>query len=133
MVQRGGHVKVWHVRSAGARVLQPLIRDNVKYGTLIHTDGLNAYRRLPQMGFEHRSTDHSAGQFYTEDSYTQNIENVWSHFKRGIKGVYRHIGKPYIQVYANEYAWRYSNRNKPNMFWSLMCRVEKSTLNLKVD
>lgn len=120
MVQRGGAVKVWHVRSAGARVLQPLIRNNVKYGTLIHTDGYQGYRRLPKLGYEHRWTDHGAGQYYTPDSYTQNIENVWSHFKRGIKGVYRHIGRPYIQLYANEYAWRYSNRNTTSMFWALM-------------
>lgn len=125
IVQRGGSVKVWHVKSTGARVLQPIIRDNVKYGTLIHTDGYQGYRRLPQMGFEHRWTDHGAGQYYTEASYTQNIENVWSHFKRGIKGVYRHIGHDYVQAYANEYAWRYSNRNKPSMFWSLMCKIKQ--------
>lgn len=126
MVQRGGAVKVWHVRSAGARVLQPLIRNNVAEGTLVHTDGYKAYRSLPKMGFEHRWTDHGAGQYYTPDSSTQNIENVWSHFKRGIKGVYRHIGKGYIQAYANEYAWRYSNRGRTSMFWALMCRINKT-------
>lgn len=124
IVQRGGVVKVWHVKSTGARVLQPLIRQNVKHGTLIHTDGYLAYRKLPQMGFEHRWTDHGKGQYYTPDSYTQNIENVWSHFKRGIRGVYRSIGKKYVQAYADEYAWRYSNRNKPNMFLSLLCRIK---------
>lgn len=126
MVQRGGMVKVMHVKSTGARVLQPLIYKHVAVGSVIHTDGFLAYRKLPRMGYEHRWTDHGAGQYYTEDSYTQNIENVWSHFKRGIKGVYRHIGKQYIGAYANEYAWRYSNRNKPSMFWSLMCRIDKS-------
>jgi transposase len=123
ILQRGGTVKVWHVPSTGARVLQPIIQKNVADGTLIHTDGYLGYRRLSKMGFEHRWTDHGKGQYYTEDSYTQNIENVWSHFKRGIKGVYRHIGKKYVLAYANEYAWRYSNRNKPSMFWSLMCRI----------
>lgn len=77
------------------------------------------------MGFEHRVTDHGTGQYWTEESYTQNIENVWSHFKRGIKGVYRHIGKDYIQAYADEYAWRYSHRKDINMFWSLMGYVDK--------
>lgn len=125
MVQRGGAVKVFHVKSTGARVLQPLIRQHVTQGTLIHTDGYLGYRKLPHMGFQHRWTDHSKGQYYTADSYTQNIENVWSHFKRGIRGVYRHIGNPYIQAYANEYAWRYSNRNAVSMFWSLMSRVSK--------
>lgn len=125
MVQRNGAAKVWHVKSAGARVLQPLILKNVKYGSLIHTDGYLAYRRLPKMGYEHRTTDHSAFEFYREDSYTQNIENLWSTMKPRWKGTFKHISPKYLQAYANEYAWRYSNRNKPSMFWSLMCRVNK--------
>jgi transposase-like protein len=123
IVQRGGIVKVWHVPGTGVRVLMPIIERNVVYGNIIHTDGYHGYRGLTKTGYEHRWTDHGKGQYYTPDSYTQNIENVWSHFKRGIKGVYRHIGKDYIQAYANEYAWRYSNRNKPSMFWSLMARI----------
>ncbi|HTE58693.1 MAG TPA: IS1595 family transposase [Verrucomicrobiae bacterium] len=125
MVERGGAVKVWHVKAAGARVLHPLIARNVRQGTLIHTDGYIAYRSLPRMGYQHRWTEHGKGEYYREDSYTQNIENVWSHFKRGIKGVYRHIGPKYVQAYANEYAWRYSNRKRANMFWALMCRIDK--------
>lgn len=126
MVQRGGIVKVWHVDGANATTIMPLIRQNVSTEAIVHTDGWQAYRKLPARGYEHRWTDHSKLEFYTEESYTQNIENVWSHFKRGIRGVYRHIGKKYVQAYANEYAWRYSNRNKPCMFLSLLCRIEKN-------
>jgi hypothetical protein len=123
MVERGGHVKVWHVKSSGARVLQPIVQEHVAQGTLIHTDGYLGYRRLAKMGFEHRWTDHGKLQFWTPGSSTQNIENVWSHFKRGIRGVYRHIGKQYVQAYANEFAFRYSYRNYPSLFWALMARL----------
>lgn len=123
IVQRGGPVKVMHVRAAGARVLQPLIREHVQPGALIHTDGYLAYRRLPKMGYEHRWTNHERNQYYTPDSYTQNIENVWSHLKRGIKGVYRHIEPGYVQLYANEFAWRYNHRHKPVLFWDLLADV----------
>jgi len=120
MVQRGGGVKVWHVRSTGARVLQPIIRDNVEHGSLVFTDGWLTYRKLPEMGYYHNWTDHARGQRVDGENHTQNIENVWSHFKRGIKGVYRHVSPKYVQRYAEEYAWRYSHRNDVSMFWSLM-------------
>jgi transposase-like protein len=123
IVQRGGPVKIWHVRSSGARVLQPIIKRNVRLGTLIHTDGWRAYDSLPNFGFEHRKTNHSIGEYYTEESYTQNIENVWSHLKRGIKGVYRHVDPNYLQMYANEYAWRYNHRKYPVLFWYLLADV----------
>ena len=120
ITERGGRARVWHVQSAGARIVQPLIRNNVKQGTLIHSDGYLAYRKLPTMGYEHRWTDHSKLEFYTEHSSTQNIENLWSHIKRGIKGVYRHVNAAYLQLYANEFAWRYSKRKKGALFFELL-------------
>jgi len=123
IVERGGRAKVWHVKSAGERVLVPLIRQHVKPGTLIHSDMWRAYDKLPLWGYPHKSTNHSRGEFYTEDSSTQNIENLWSHFKRGIKGVYRSVSNTYLQNYAQEYAWRYSHRHDVSMFWSLMGEI----------
>lgn len=128
MHRPSGQVKVWHVLDTNFRALFPLIRENVAEGTTIHTDGYKAYTKLPAHGYEHKSTDHGRHQWVDQDdksNYTQNIENVWSHFKRGIKGVYRHISVKYVQLYADEYAWRYSHRNDVSMFWSLMDRIDK--------
>jgi transposase len=124
MVQRGGIAKYFHVDGANATTILPLIDKHIAYGTVIHTDGWTAYKLLPKRGYEHRSTDHSKMEFYTPDSSTQNIENSWSHLKRGIKGIYRHVSKKHLQKYADEYAWRYSNRDRASMFWALMCRID---------
>jgi transposase len=120
MVQRNGVAKVWHVKSAGARVLKPLIQDNVEYGTLIHTDGYRAYQSLPKMGYEHRWTDHSAWEFYTDASYTQNIENLWSTMKPRWKGTFKHISPKYLQAYVDEFTWRYNHRDSISMFFALL-------------
>ncbi|HEU4966933.1 MAG TPA: IS1595 family transposase [Candidatus Saccharimonadales bacterium] len=128
ILQRGGIVKVWHVPHTNGSLLMEFFHENVKYGSTVHTDGYKAYRDLPKFGYEHKTTEHGRRQWVDYDdrsNYTQNIENVWSHFKRGIKGVYRHIGAKYLQLYAQEYAWRYSNRNKISMFWSLMGRIDR--------
>lgn len=122
-VQRGGDVKIWHVRSSGVRVLRPLILSNVKDGSVVHSDGHGSYRTLPHYGYDHRTTNHERHEYYTPDSYTQNIENVWSHIKRGIKGVYRHVNPGYLQLYANEFAWRYNHRQYNVLFWHLLTDV----------
>lgn len=119
-VQRGGDVKIWHVRSSGVRVLQPIILSNVKDGSIVHSDGHGSYKRLPYFGYEHRTTNHEKHEYYTPESYTQNIENIWSHIKRGIKGVYRHVNPGYLQLYANEFAWRYNHRQYNVLFWHLL-------------
>lgn len=90
--------------------------------------GWAAYRKLVQNGYRHKITDHGKHEWVhpvDRSNYTQGIENAWSHFKRGIKGVYRSISVRYLQLYADEYAWRLSHRNDVNMFWSLLTRVTK--------
>lgn len=125
-VQRGGDVRIWHVKSSGVRVLQLIILSNVKDGSIVHSDGHGSYRRLSYFGYEHRTTNHEKHEYYTPESYTQNIENVWSHIKRGIKGVYRHVNPGYLQLYANEFAWRYNHRHHNVLFWYLLTDVISS-------
>lgn len=126
ILQRGGIVKVWHVPSINTQLAMQFFRENVLYGSVIHTDGYLAYRDLPKNGYVHKSTDHGRHEWVDRkdrSNYTQNIENFWSHFKRGVKGVYRHVSAKYLQLYAQEYAWRYSNRDRVSMFWSLMDNI----------
>lgn len=124
--ERGGKVRIWHVRTAGVRVLMPIIEGNIVRGSTVYSDGFHAYRTLDRRGYYHFTTNHSLGQYVDGDNYTQNIENVWSHLKRGIKGVYRHVSAKYLQNYADEFAFRYSHRKSISMFWSLMCCVTSS-------
>jgi transposase len=126
MVERGGKAKVRHVKSSGARVLIPEIVKNVKGGSSVYSDEYRVYGKLAVWGFVHASIKHSASRYVDGKVHTQNVENLWSNTKRGIRGVYRHVGNSYLQAYINEYAFRYSRRNDfQPMFWAIMGEVEK--------
>lgn len=125
-LERGGEVKAFHVQSSGERVLTPVIRKHVKPGSMIHSDKYRAYDKLPNWGYPHRSTNHSQLEFYREDSHIQTLENFFSTWKPRMKGTHKSVSSKYLQLYAQEWAWRYSNRNKPSMFWSLMGRIERT-------
>jgi transposase-like protein len=128
MVERGGRAKVKHVKSSGARVLQPQIVKDIGKTAVIYSDEYPAYKRLPKFGYTHSAIKHLDNQYVNGQIHTQNIENLWSHIKRGIKGVYRHVDPQYLQNYVDEYAFRYSNRNHPSMFWALLGRIGKTSL-----
>lgn len=123
IVERGGKAKAWHVKAPGTRVLIPLITEHVQKGSIIYSDSYGAYRTLNQRGYHHFTTNHSIGQFVDGRNYTQNIENVWSHMKRGIKGVYRHVSPKYLQAYIDEFTWRFSYRKSKMPFWSLLVQL----------
>ncbi len=127
MVERGGRAKVKHVKSSGSRVLQPEIIKNIGITAVIYSDEHRSYHSLHKQGYEHKTITHSLSRYVDGSTHTQNIEKLWSNMKRGIKGVYRHVGSEYLQAYADEYAFRYSHRKDYQpMFWALLGKVAKS-------
>jgi transposase len=127
--ERSGRAKVRHLDSGASALLLPAVEKAVDKKARIYSDGLMAYRNLYWMGYKHKSIDHRIEHVSRADAtvHTQNIENLWSNMKRGIKGVYRHVGPNYLQAYADEYAFRYSHRNDYEpMFWSILKQVVSS-------
>ncbi len=108
MVERGGRARVKHVKSSGVRVLVPEIQKNINQEATIYSDEHGSYKLLGKRGYEHETISQSRHEFVVGRIHTQNVENFWSQFKRGIYGVYRYCDKKYLQDYANEYAFRYS-------------------------
>jgi transposase-like protein len=110
MVERGGRARIKHVKSSGVRILLPAIKQHIANTAVIYSDEHGSYRLLKRHGYLHETVNHSKQQYVVGRVHTQNVENFWSQFKRGIYGVYRHCDKKYLQEYANEYAFRYSHR-----------------------
>lgn len=130
MVQRGGKAKVRHVKSSGVRVLLPEIERSVDNQAIVYSDEHRSYLSLSKQGYDHNSVKHGARQYVAGTVHTQNVENLWSNMKRGIRGVYRHVDAKYVQAYADEYAFRYSHRNDfQPMFWAIAGRVQKVSKN----
>ncbi|HSW77278.1 MAG TPA: IS1595 family transposase [Candidatus Chromulinivoraceae bacterium] len=125
------HGRTWwqakskHVKSSGVRVLVPEIQRSIDKTATIYTDKHGSYRLLKRKGYEHKTVNHSQQQYVVGRVHTQNVENFWSIFKRGIYGVYRHCEPKYLQHYANEYAFRYSNRKSDKPMFELV--LEKLT------
>ena len=44
-------------------------------------------------------------------AYTNTAESFWSHLKRGIDGIYHHVSSKHLQLYCNEYTYRWNTRN----------------------
>lgn len=121
MVERKGKAYLKHVPNTGKWTLINQVRENVDPKARVMSDEYPAYISLPQYGYRHDSVDHKS-TMVDSDIHTQNIENVWSHLKRGIYGVYRHVSAKHLQAYADEYAFRYNYRDE-NMFDLLLKNV----------
>lgn len=110
MVERGGTVRAEHVKSAGARVLLPRLRDSVAVGTTVYSDQAQVYKTLRRLGYKHASVNHSANEWSRGKVSTNTIEGFWSQMKRSIDGTYHAVSPKYLQHYVNEFAFRYNYR-----------------------
>jgi len=124
MVERKGRVKTKIIKNAQGRHLIPAIRENVEEGSTLYTDSWRAYNLL-QTDYAHDKINHSY-EYVRGDIHTNTIEGFWSLVKGGIKGVYKQVGREYLQSYVNEYSFRYNRRfDTTPMFLSFLKQVEK--------
>lgn len=63
MKERGGDVRTRVVDDAKRKTIEPIVRENVREGSVVHTDEWWAYRNLGRRGFEHESVRHSEKQW----------------------------------------------------------------------
>jgi ISXO2-like transposase domain len=54
--------------------------------------------------------NHSAGEYARGEVHTNTIEGYFGLLKRGITGVYHHVGKQHLHRYLSEFDFRYNSR-----------------------
>jgi transposase len=112
MMERGGKVMTKVVADKKMKTILPIIADNVKLHTTIHTDELRAYNPLGYNGYYHHTVNHRLGQYFGPHGTTVNgIEGFWSQLKRSINGTHIHVSPKHLWKYAKEAEYRFNRRD----------------------
>ena len=110
VIERGGELRAKMLDSVTIAVLGQYINDNVKEGSVVNTDEWKGYNKLHKL-FDHRVIKHNVHEYVRGDVHTNTIEGFWALLKRGIKGVYHVMSRKHIQMYIDEYVFRYNTRD----------------------
>jgi len=112
LVQRGGDVRsfpIWDGSVSGNN-LKAKIREHVDRDADIFTDELAAYQGLRREFGDHQVVTHSRNEYARGDVHTNTVEGYFSLLKRGITGIYHHVGRKHLHRYLNEFDFRYNGR-----------------------
>ena len=121
-VSRDGKV-ITEVMHPG-KTFKDRVRDNVDKGATIVTDSHKGYEGLDIEFFKHETVNHIQGEYKRDEWHTNTVEGFWSQLKRTIKGTHIHVNAEYLQLYADEVAFRYMNRDKQDsMFETILTHV----------
>ena len=114
ILSRESEVVVKVVEDVSSATIKPIMVDNVKKGSNIHTDEWNAYKGLGKY-YVHTVVNHNKGEYVIGNSHTNTIEGFWSLLKRGVVGTFHVVSKKHLQRYCDEFAYRYNNRDTTNI------------------
>lgn len=117
-VSRDGQVRT-EVMHAG-KTFKERVRDNVSKEATIITDSHLGYVGLDIEFFKHEMVNHFVGEYKRDEWHTNTIEGFWSQLKRTIKGTHIHVDAEYLQLYADEVAFRYMHRDRQDQMFNII-------------
>lgn len=98
------------IPDTGSRTLKTIVYGLVKAGSTVVTDEWVAYRGLSR-DYVHEVVTHHTRNYVNERGFhTNGIKGFWSQLKRGLRGIYHVVTPKYLQMYCDEFAYRYSTR-----------------------
>jgi len=115
-VKRKGNVVACVIDKADGETLNRFVRETVSTKvSLISTDEYQGYRYLDKH-FPHGVVRHSQDEYVHGNIHTNTIEGFWSLVKRGVMGTFHKVSRKYLQLYVNEFEFRYNNRKNDDIF-----------------
>jgi transposase-like protein len=110
LVERGGEARSFHVENAAYRTIFSILANNIEREAKVVTDEGGQYATMKADFPHHETVNHKAEEWRRGDAHTNTVENFFSIFKRGMKGIYQHCSEKHLHRYIAEYDFRYSNR-----------------------
>jgi transposase-like protein len=76
----------------------------------LYTDEAPVYEHIGRRFFSHEQVNHTKGEYARGTVNTNSAEGFFGILKRGITGVYHHVGKGHLSKYVDEFSFRYNSR-----------------------
>jgi hypothetical protein len=112
VVERGGRARSKAIGAADSKTLKAAIRENVNRSARIVTDEWTAYQGIgAEFDGGHETVNHGAKEYARGDVHVNTAEGYFAILKRGIMGIYHHVGTQYLDQYLAEFDFRYSHRS----------------------
>jgi transposase-like protein len=106
-----GRIRLKHVPDVTAESLLPFIDEAVQEGSTLHTDGWQAYWKLPERGYEHERTV-MRRQRDPAHIVMPGVHRVASLLQRWLLGTHQgRVGHEHLNAYLNEFTFRFNRRN----------------------
>ena len=111
VIERGGDARSQTMTKVTSRNLNAVLSGHVDPSARLMTDEYKGYRKTGRRYRSHETVCHSKQEYVRGDVHTNTAEGYFANLKRGITGIYHHVGSHYLQQYLAEFDFRYNTRS----------------------
>lgn len=104
-----GVARTFLVSDVQKQTLLGIIRTCVEKGSIVYSDGYQAYQHAPRFGYTHAFVDHEQNEYCRGDVSTNTMEGFWGVLKRRLKTT-GGISTDKLAHFVAEETWRYNHR-----------------------
>ena len=110
-----GRVRMKVIPDFKAKTIVPFLRQNVCIGSTLYTDSLKSFEGLTEAGFKHvaRTQPLRSELRKGAKSAVPLADRAVGNFQQWLIGTYHGVSKPQLQVYLDEFVFRYNRRKTP--------------------
>lgn len=110
MIERKGRLVSHIIENAKSATLTSAVLNAVDKNATVYTDEWKGYSTVDRL-YHHLFVKHKQTEFANGNIYTNNIECFWGLLKRSLLGTYHNASKKHLQMYIDEFVFRYNTRN----------------------
>jgi len=138
LVQRDGKVRSMHMehKRVTSETLKNTLDEMLHPEAHVMTDSSSILKGVKRLGSRKHSMVHHTDHEYVryEDGLcitTNTVEGFFATLKRGINGVYHHVGKQHLHRYLTEFDFRYNAREVSDVERRDLCIIQVGGKRLK--
>ena len=109
LVERGGTLRSVHLAGNKFDGIKQALK-GVSPEARLSTDEATLYWKIGKQFAEHLTVLHKRYEYVRGEAHVNTLENYFSVFKRGMKGVYQHCQSKHLHRYLNEFDHRFNYR-----------------------
>ena len=92
------------------------LRDRIDQSATLNTDESSIYAGIGRWWKKHETVNHGREEYARQNEHgdlvtTNTIEGYFGTLKRGLNGVYHHVGRHHLHRYLSEFDFRYNARD----------------------
>ena len=105
-----GRIRIRQVDQGNAEHLMPFIKESIRLGAVIHSDGSAAYKDLEGAGYKHRRSVHLGSDIPAHESMP-GVHRVAALLQRWMMGTHHGAVQPkHLDYYLDEFVFRFNRR-----------------------